>query len=110
MSLSYAYEKFLVAIDALATGRGRIQERLQDALVYLLIRDLSKDLPESMRERFVEIETEATSVNPTGDEGSIAASIRTLSEERCAAIARELFEMFHELGQLDPINRSLRNG
>jgi hypothetical protein len=109
MSLHYAFEKFLVGVDTLATGVGRIRERLEGAFVSGLVMVEADDLPEPFRRKFQEITAEVTSKKAASDEGTLAATIRTLSEDRCADIARELLELFHELSHLDPINKMMRN-
>ena len=97
--MSYEWEKFHSATRILATGKGSIKERLVDAFIYELhiIEPDDAKLPHGLKEVFSKIFCEVTSAKPVGDEGTIIASIKTMSEERAIQIAEEIFDIFVEL-------------
>lgn len=74
----YAWEKFFQANDTLC-GRSSQEKRLEYAIQYLL-RLRSDDVPEEMRDEFIEFMDQFTKVEPVGSEGTIAATIPTMDE------------------------------
>lgn len=49
MSVDYGREKLWQAVDVLATGNGDIQERLENAAIFLIRLKAGDDLPEEHR-------------------------------------------------------------
>ncbi|MFC3833872.1 MULTISPECIES: hypothetical protein [Deinococcus] len=99
MSLAYAREKFSVARYTLASGTGRIQERLRDAWVYSLINVMpERDLPQKhLRAEFEQHAARITSGIPVGQEGTIAAYINTLSDEEAQEEAVWILSFIHQI-------------
>ena len=102
MSLSYAYEKFLIAVDGLVRGDDDLRTRLRDAYVGSLLHVELNDLPEGdLRDTVKGIQEDLTWATPKGDEGSVAATVALLDELEAGAIAKRIFETFLKLRDLD---------
>jgi hypothetical protein len=108
MSATYAYEKFWVGVQTLATGSGRIKERLESAYVHSLIRVNPEDLPGDLGIRFNSIQDEITKLPAVRDEGTAAATLKEMSEERACQIAKELVEIYEALADTDPLRAAMR--
>jgi hypothetical protein len=79
-------ERFQLAVTALAAGQGRLQERLADAFASHL-QDISPDeLPEDEAGDFGQVTMYLTRKPAEGDEGTIAATVRTLDNEGAAEL------------------------
>ena len=95
MSIEYAHEKLMDAVHSMATGAGRIRDRLQDAAL-VLIRLRPEDFPEGeMRRSFIGIKDDLTFQPPVADEGSIAATLNLTSEDDMREIARRVVALYH---------------
>ncbi len=72
----YAFEKLSEAVYELATGAGRVQERLFEAAIYFIqIRPV--DIPdEDLRRMLVAIKDDLAFEEPKGKEGRIAATLQ----------------------------------
>jgi hypothetical protein len=94
-------EKLANAVDALATGSGRVRDRLFEASTYL-IRVRPDDIPdENLRRTFIEVmDNDLSYARPQGDEGRILATLRVANDEDARAIARRILELFRELDHL----------
>lgn len=103
MSLNYAKEKLHVAVSTLSTGTADIQTRLADAYISSVIRIRDEDLPPDLRRDLKAITKAITRVPAKGDEGSVRATVDTMSDNQCSELAAEIFEL-HEA-----VNRLLRN-
>jgi hypothetical protein len=100
MTIGYAHEKLMDAIYSLATGAGRIQERLGHA-AQSLIRLKPDDFPdEHLRRSFNGIVDDLTYEPPQTNEGSIAASLRVTDDEDARAIASRIVALYHAVGRL----------
>jgi hypothetical protein len=88
------------AIYSLATGAGRIQERLGHA-AYTLIRLKPDDFPDKDFQRsFKGIVDDLTFEQPEGDEGSVSATLRCTDDEDARAIARRIVDLYHAVNRL----------
>ena len=99
MSLSYGREKFLVAVDSMATGPDRIQQRLVDAWVYSLhLIEPGRDLPQEFRADFAELHRQATArpIEFPG-EGTIQATLRQMTDDEGMQMAQRIVSLAHEL-------------
>jgi hypothetical protein len=92
-NIDYAWEKFHATVLTLA-GPGALQDRLVDAYSSQLVRLKRDDLPRELQADFSEIEKALTSGTPTGDEGTIAAAVRAMSEQRRQEIAEKIVSMY----------------
>jgi hypothetical protein len=99
MRIGHVDEKLTQAVDVLATGSGRVQERLSYAALEL-IRLRADDFPEGeLRRTFNGIWDDLTFEQPTGDEGSIAPLNRT-DDEDAPAIARRILKLCFAISRL----------
>jgi hypothetical protein len=87
------YERLRLAVESLATGRGSLQDRLYYALLNIYVFRV-EDFPVKIRDEFREIIEETTKVKPIGDEGSIKATCRIMSDEEAEKIAQRIFDLF----------------
>ena len=97
---SYLYEKLLSAIGTMATSPRTLQDRLRTAaLTCIAVKE--DDLPEGeLRDKWNEVQQRLTSVEPTGDEGSLEATLSRMSDEEAHDVAELFWELFSELGDL----------
>src|SRR4051812_146950 len=96
------WEVFYIVAKALATGSEPLQTRLQHAFSYTVSRLVKphEDLPRELADKYVEARDLATCVPATGDEGTIAATCRVISDEEAEKIAELLFSIFNEVCQM----------
>ena len=101
--LTYADEKFRSAIYTLAVGSGRIKERLSDAAEIALRAYPPDDIPLPVAERIRLLNARLTraAAEAHEDEGTVDATIRLMSEDDAADIAREIYEISSELEDED---------
>jgi hypothetical protein len=97
-SESYAHEKLMMAVRALATGVGPLQGRLADAAL-LLIRLQPDDFPKDLRRIFEGVLDDLSFADAQGDEGQIAATMKITSDEDARAIAGRIFNLFVEMSR-----------
>ena len=95
MTLSHANEKFTQAVHALATGRGRINERLSDAFGHHLahIRPHHHLPPGDLRDEFMRLLDIITTRDFEPHEGAFLASVRSLSEDEAVMIADRIVQL-----------------
>ncbi len=103
MSLNYAWEKLHIAVSTLSAGTADIQTRLADAYISSVIHIEAEDLPSELRKDLKAITKAITRIPAKGDEGSVRATVDTMSDDQCSQLAAEIFEL-HEA-----VNRLLRN-
>ncbi len=100
MALGYVWEKFHVAMMNLAGSDAPIRVRLAGAYANALIR-LKREAfatPDSKR-RYDALIKITDRVPPTGEEGSIVASLNALSDDECVALAKEIVSLADGLSQ-----------
>ena len=88
MKNPYPNEKFSAAVDTLATSPKSIQERICDAYICSLIHVKPDEVPEHIRYEFDQLRTRLTSVEPKGEEGSVAATTSLMSTDEAIEIAQ----------------------
>jgi hypothetical protein len=98
MKLSHLYEKFMVAVEVLATSPASLQRRLEGA--YRSFIDVEpKDFDdEEMRATFEQIRSRITRV-PDGPIDSIAATCREMSDQEAAEVADFLLGLFLRIAE-----------
>jgi hypothetical protein len=100
----YAYEKFMVAVDGMATSTKDLQSRLGDAFVGSLIRLQPEDFGDHEdKEAFESIVRELTKIKAEGSEGNVAATVRRMSDEEAVAVARKIVNLQHSLRRKDDL-------
>ena len=107
MSADYTQEKLWQAVDILI-GSGSIQERLEFAAMYLICLNSPKDDlafagDSDAQTRFDRLIERLTSAPPSGDEGTIAATTRTLSDFEGGRLAKDIFDLFCRATELADI-------
>jgi hypothetical protein len=87
----YALEKLADAVAALATGSGRVRDRLFEASTFL-IRVRPEDIPdEDLRRTFIGVmDDDLSYAQPQGDERRILATLRLTNDDDARAIARRI--------------------
>ena len=95
MSANYTQQKLWQAVKALI-GPGHIQERLNSAAVLLVLLDPRMAFPSDpdAQTRFGRLIERLTSAPPSGDEGTIEATTRTLSDDEGGRLAEDIFGLF----------------
>jgi hypothetical protein len=100
----YALEKLIQAVHTLATGAGRIQERLQAAAINLGPAR-PEDIPyDDLRRKFVGIKDDLAFEPAKANEGRIAATMKITDDEDASAIAGRILSLCDELS--DRLKRS----
>lgn len=93
MGLSYGWQKFQGAIHSLVADRS-LKERLNYAIAYNLnVLEADEDLPKEIVEDFKEFIALVTRVEAVGEEGTIAATLNTLSDEDLGQLATKIVSM-----------------
>ncbi|MGH9340296.1 MAG: hypothetical protein ACRD1R_12105 [Acidobacteriota bacterium] len=93
MKLSYLYEKFMVAVEVLATSPASLQRRLEGAYGSFLDVEPKDFDDEEMRATFEQIRSRIARVQD-GQIISIAATCRQLSDQEAAEIADFVLSLF----------------
>jgi hypothetical protein len=83
----YVLEKLDQAVHALATGAGRVQERLEEAYRFLIAAQPNEVAEDELRRMLVRIKDDLTFDEPAGSEGRLKATLQSLSDEDASAIA-----------------------
>jgi hypothetical protein len=96
----YALEKLSEAVYELATGAGRVQERLVEAAIYLIRIRPGDIADEDLRRLLVAIKDDLSFDEPKGKEGRIAATLQKTDDADASEIARRILELHDRLGRL----------
>ena len=93
MGLSYGWQKFHGAIVSLV-AEGSLRERLGYAVSFHLYHvKAEEDLPENIVEDFKEFLSFVTSVKAVAEEGTISATLNSLSDEQLNDLAKKMVSM-----------------
>ena len=88
----YPLEKFGQAVSSLATGPGRIRERLMSA--YLAFQPVrGDDLPRDLRGDYVWIMDMLASQEAVGTEGTVQATLNSMDESTAVEIAQRIYSL-----------------
>lgn len=97
MGLEYADEKFSNAVHVLATHRAAIKERLVAALRGGVSSvQMERDVPEGLHDEYRKFLERITSGSPVSSEGSLAASVREMSEDEAVEVASLIMQFEYE--------------
>jgi len=98
MKLTHLFEKFMVAVEVLATSPASLQKRLEGA--YRSFIDIEpKDFDdEQMQATFEQIRSRLTRIQQ-GQIDSIAATCRTMSDQEAAEVADFIFSLFLRIAE-----------
>ena len=104
MSANYTQQKLWQAVQALI-GPGHIQERLNSAAGLLVLIDARMAFPSDpdAQTLFDSSIKRLTSSQPTGGEGTIEATTRTLSDDEGGRLAEDIFRLFCRATELTDI-------
>jgi hypothetical protein len=92
-----AKEKFSTALFSLV-GKGSIKERLINAVTYnLFVPALEDEFPEHLKADFVSLKSELTEKKAVGDEGSIVATVNSLTQEEAIQYAQKIVDLCFKL-------------
>lgn len=93
IKLTHLYEKFMVAVDLLATSPGSLQRRLEGAYRSLIDVEPRDFDDRDMQTTFKQILSRITRIQD-GQVGSIAATCRQMSDQEAAEVADFIFSLF----------------
>jgi len=93
----YALEKLGQAVYELATGAGRIQERLYEAAIYTHRIRPENFVDEDMRRVFAGIKDDLTFDESKGAEGRLIGTLRKTSDADACGIAARIFDLYVRL-------------
>jgi hypothetical protein len=106
---AYSREKLAITVEVLATGTGRIQDRLRDAYISGLGRLRAEDIhvgDEAIA--LLEQITAAMTKLYAPQTGSVAATTRAMDDPTAVMIARDCFELYCRVFRIwDPADRPL---
>ena len=95
-SWTHAAGAFGSAVGAMATSAEPLRKRLE--LAHLIFGVLTQeDLPAHLRPRFRELRNRLTACRPTGEEGSVSATLARMRTKKLTAIARMIVELSDDL-------------
>jgi len=97
MSLNYAVEKLREAVGVLATDKLRIKTRLQRAAVRVAQASGAKDWPPELKADHQALLDRLTAVQPTANEGAVAATVEQMSEDDAVEIAGAIVALAHRV-------------
>lgn len=90
MENAYPRQKLWESVRCLV-GRAELKQRLQNA-ANPLVEHVPTSLPDLQKQKWNSIVTRLTSV--AGPDGSIRATVETLSTDQAAELASEIFDLF----------------
>lgn len=100
MSLDYAHEKLTIAVEILATSPSDIKDRIETAFNSSIIHIFPEDLPEDLGEKLKNLQNQVTRINAEGNEGTLKATMKTISEEEAFEIAKKILDLFLEVNNI----------
>ncbi|MDH4125045.1 MAG: hypothetical protein OEW64_07850 [Gammaproteobacteria bacterium] len=103
--MSYHVDQFHAAVSVLA-GHGHIKQRLIKAYGQYLESIDEDELPDAVRETFVELQRSLHRVAPLNGEGPVCASVRKMSAEDAGDCAVSIVAMYRSMigyaGSVEP--------
>ncbi|MBB5315878.1 hypothetical protein HDF09_000528 [Edaphobacter lichenicola] len=97
MSSRNVREKLWLAIRALTTSGGTLQERLVSAATGLCSLPSNNELPKQYEEALSSIIRNLTKNHAVGNEGRIEATTRKISDQDASRIANEILDLYTSL-------------
>jgi hypothetical protein len=98
MKLTFLFEKFMVAVDVLATSSAPLQKRLEGAYRSFMDVEPTDFDDKEMQGTFEQIRSRLTKVQH-GHIDSIAATCKQMSDEEAAEIADFIFSLFLRISE-----------
>ncbi|MDI1229157.1 MAG: hypothetical protein PSY14_15870 [bacterium] len=96
MGIDYAREKLLVAVHSLVSAQP-LDKRLVNAVAGSLIRLTVEDIPTASRKDFQDLYHSLTKVAAKGDEGTIQATVSSMTVEEQENAADKIVELFYDV-------------
>jgi uncharacterized protein YktB (UPF0637 family) len=93
----YPYEKFSGAIHSMLVNPASIQKRIADAYLFHLIHLKPDEIPQNIRDEFKKLHERISMVEPKGDEGSVAATVKQMTDAEAIEIAESIYNMAYEV-------------
>lgn len=90
LEYSYSYEKFSTAVAMMATSLEPLQTRIGHAYLYEIICVQRALIPDCALAKFDALQRRMTSCVPLGDEGTVMASVRDMSDREAQQIANDI--------------------
>jgi hypothetical protein len=99
VSLNYIEEKLFAAVQALATDERPVRQRLLHAYRDSVskVGMFAGDLPEEERQLFDSIVATMTKVEPVGEEGSIEATVKAMSEAEATKVIQKIIMLLQRV-------------
>ena len=94
-----ANEKLYLAVSALATGTGTIQDRLTEAFAFNLSLLKQDDGPNDLMRKIFDLTARMTRQSAKGEEGTVAATAAILSDQEAMEIAADVLSLYIESEQ-----------
>jgi len=94
--MSYQVDHFYAAVSVLA-GHGHIKQRLMRAYGEYLNGITEDELPDAVRETFLELQQSLHRVAPLNGEGPVCASVRKMSPEEAGDCAVSIVAMYRAM-------------
>ncbi len=98
MKFTSLYEKFMVAVDVLATSPASLQKRLEGAYRSFIDIEPEDFDDDEMQATFEEIRSRLTRVQQ-GQIDAIAATCRQMSDQEAAEVADFIFSLFLRIAE-----------
>lgn len=97
-TLSYPYEKFMVAVNSLAVSHKPLRDRVYSAFLSfgpLMTSDFSK-FPE-IKAEFEKLKAALTRVEAKGEEGNVRATLDASSDDEVSQLASSIVDLFLQI-------------
>jgi hypothetical protein len=94
---SYSIEKLGDTVGTLATGKGRIKERLADSFAHSFALVDPYAFPDELKTMILEVKKDLTSISPVGDEGHVRATLNRMDEDRAVQIANIILGIYYSV-------------
>ena len=90
----YTYAKLSDSVGILVTHQGSLRERIVFAFAPF-ITITPQSFPDELGKKYDDLVQRANAVQAEGDEGNIAATVREMSDDEVASLAREIRDLEH---------------
>lgn len=97
MNASYAWEKFYLAVENMASSQDSLQQRLGDAYRFHLIHINPDTLPDNIQQDFHKLRERLTRDKAIADEGKVQATIQNMSTDEAAELIKQVVDMFQRV-------------
>lgn len=97
---SYVWEKAYCALDSLSTSPQSLKQRIGDAYMFHLMHLQMEELSPELKKLFSNIEERLTEEEPAGDEGSVQASLATMTDDMASEVAKDIFKLCYQVIRL----------